>query len=216
MVTICGIDEAGRGPVVGPLVVCGFCITPEDEKILRELGVNDSKKLSPAKREEIAGQLMTLFTHKYHLIIFWPADIDSREKRGLNLNDLEAMASAQIINHLKPDQAIIDCPSASPQNYVIGMHKWLTHKVTIRAEYKADANHLVVGAASILAKVERDRLIEELKKKIGIDFGSGYTSDPKTQEFLAANWNKFPVFRTTWDTYKQIVAKNNQKNIFDF
>lgn len=212
---ICGIDEAGRGPVIGPLVMCGVCIKPEDEPILKELGVTDSKKLSPAKRVEIAGKLKTLFP-KHCLVIYSNKDVDEREKNGMNLNDLEAKGSTDILNFLKPSLAIIDCPSANPGSYVQGMQKWLKHKLTIRAEYKADANYLVVGAASILAKVERDRIIEELKKKIGIDFGSGYPSDPKTQEFLAKYWNKHDVFRTTWDSWKQVALSHNQKSIGDF
>jgi ribonuclease HII len=212
---MCGIDEAGRGPVIGPLVMCGFCIKKEDEPILLELGVTDSKKITPQKRVEIAGKLKTLFP-KHCLVVFTNHDVDNRESQGLNLNDLEAKGSADIINFLKPALVIVDCPSANPASYVLGLQKWLTHKVTIRAEYKADLNHLVVGAASILAKVERDRLIEELKKKVGIDFGSGYPSDPKTQEFLKTYWNKYDVFRTSWESYKQVASAKRQKSIGDF
>ncbi len=213
---ICGIDEAGRGPVIGPLVMCGFNIRPSEEKILHELGVNDSKKLTPAKREDIAAALKKRFTD-FHLIIFDPREIDARASNGMNLNDLEAFGTSQILNLLKPTHAILDCPAANPQNYVAGLDKWLTHRVNIRAEYKADANHLCVGAASILAKVERDRLISELKKKHSVDFGSGYPSDPKTIDFVKRNWNNYPgLFRTTWDTWKTIAMARTQSSLSDF
>jgi len=213
---VCGVDEAGRGPVIGPLVMCGFCIKPSEEKILLELGVNDSKKLTPQKREEIAAELRKKFTN-FHLVIFDPKEIDAREENGMNLNDLEAFGTSQILNILKPTHAILDCPSANPANYVAGLGKWLTHKLNIRAEYKADANHLVVGAASILAKVERDHLIEKLKVRHKVDFGSGYPSDPKTVAFLKANWNDYPgLFRTTWESWKVVAMKKTQKNLGDY
>jgi len=212
----CGVDEAGRGPVIGPLVMCGFNMRPSEEKILLELGVNDSKKLTPAKREEIAAELKKRFTD-FHLVIFDPKEIDARASNGMNLNDLEAFGTAQILNLLKPTHAILDCPAANPQNYVSGLDKWLTHRTNIRAEYKADANHLCVGAASILAKVERDRLIEKLKQKHGVDFGSGYPSDPKTVEFLKRNWNSYPdLFRQTWQSWKDVAMAKTQKNLGEF
>lgn len=213
---VCGIDEAGRGPVIGPLVMCGFNMRPSQEKILEELGVKDSKKLTPAKREEISAELKKRFTD-FHLVVFDPKEIDARASNGMNLNDLEAYGTSQILNLLKPTHTIIDCPSANPANYVAGLGKWLTHRVNIRAEYKADANHLCVAAASILAKVERDRLIEGLKKKHNIDFGSGYPSDPKTVAFVKNNWNNYPgLFRTTWESWKSVAMAQTQKNLGEF
>jgi ribonuclease HII len=85
--------------------------------------------------------------------------------------------------------------------------------------HQADAIYPVVSAASIIAKVRRDELIEELKKELGIDFGSGYPSDPKTKEFLI-KWGKkhsgkFPeIVRQSWQTVENIreeLGKNEKE-----
>ena len=120
----------------------------------------------------------------------------------------------KIINKLKPDKAILDAPSNNIEAYA----DYVKNKVKceILAEHKADANYPVVGAASILAKVTRDREIEKIKEKVGKDIGSGYPSDPITQEFLKKNWNKYDFFRKSWETYKKIAKEKNQSKLGDF
>ena len=84
-------------------------------------------------------------------------------------------------------------------------------------EHKADLNYPVVSAASILAKVTRDAEIEKIKKEIGVDFGSGYMSDPRTSEFLKKNYKKYPeIFRKSWAPYQKIIGAKSQKNLSDF
>lgn len=215
---ICGIDEAGRGALVGPLVLCGAMIEEKDEPKLKNLGVKDSKLLSPQQRERIAEELKKIV--KYQLIIVPPAEIDRNVngEGGSNLNWLEANKSVELVNMLNPEKAIIDCPSTNPKAYHEYLVERLLHKkVKIITEHKADANYLIVGAASILAKVTRDAAIEEIKKHTGADCGPGYPSNPITVDFLKKNWDKHPeVFRHTWAPYKKISQMKKQKGISDY
>jgi len=212
-----GIDEAGRGPVIGPIVIAGVVISEDDEKILLELGVKDSKLLTKEKREELYPKILDIVKKSSVLKVF-PEEIDARASVYLNLNDLEAVKCADIINTLKPEKVIVDCPSPNISAYKLTIMKYLDDKkVELIPEHKADFNHVVVAAASVLAKVERDNEIEKLKKEIGIDFGSGYPSDPLTQKFLKENWDKYPgLFRKTWDSWKVLKEKSVQKGLFDF
>lgn len=214
MSTILGIDEAGRGPVIGPLVMCGVVIDTQREQELKELGVTDSKLLSAQRRENLE-PLIKQIALAYEIIAITPEEIDARFEKGLTLNTLEAQKSAEIIKKLKPTTVILDCPSTNPKTYVTDIYARIGGVQTeIFAEYKADVKYIVVAAASILAKVERDRQIELLKKQIGIDFGSGYPSDPKTQAFLATYHADFPIFRKSWDSWKKIAQK--QTDLGDF
>ena len=218
-ILLCGIDEAGRGPVVGPLVMCGLLIKEEDEKKLANLGVKDSKLLTREKREFLFNKIKAI-SQDYEIVIINPEEIDKAVNNhdGLNLNRLEARKSAQILNKLKPEKAIIDAPSnniSSYKEYLLGFIE--NKKINLVLEHKADFNYVVVGAASILAKVTRDREIEKIKKNIGIDFGSGYMSDPKTVEFLEKHYEDYSsLFRKSWFPYKGIVSKKFQKKLEDF
>jgi len=200
-----GIDEAGRGPVLGPLVMAGAMI--DDEKKLENLGIKDSKLLLPHKRQEIYQKLIKLV--KYKIIILQPEEIDAALKsQNLNLNWLEANTSAKIINELKPKQAIIDCPSNNVESYHNYLKKIVKTKTELILEHKAES-HLIVAAASILAKVTRDKEIEKIKKKIKIDFGSGYMTDEKTVAFLKEHHQNHPkLFRKTWASYKKVFQKD--------
>ncbi|MFC1801607.1 ribonuclease HII [Nanoarchaeota archaeon] len=202
-----GIDEAGRGPVLGPLVMAGVLV--EDEKPLAELGVKDSKLLLPKKRQEFYQKIIKIVKN-YKIIITPPEQIDAAlNSSNLNLNWLEANTAAEIINELNPKKAIIDCPS----NNIQAFHDYLKTKVTTEteliAEHKADVNHPSVAAASILAKVTRDNEIEKLKQKIKIDFGSGYMTDERTVDFLKKHYQTHSeIFRKTWASYKKVFQKD--------
>ncbi|MBW2963437.1 ribonuclease HII [Candidatus Woesearchaeota archaeon] len=164
MKILLGIDEAGRGPVLGPLVMAGAMI--DDEKKLENLGIKDSKLLLPQKRQEIYQKLIKLV--KYKIIILKPEEIDAALKsQNLNLNWLEAQTSAKIINELKPKRAIIDCPSNNVESYHEYLKKIVKTKTELILEHKAES-HLIVAAASILAKVTRDKEVEKIKKQIKI------------------------------------------------
>ncbi len=214
---ICGIEEAGRGPVIGPLVMSGVVIEKEDEDKLKAIGVKDSKLLSPTQRRSLFKKIVKI-AKAYEIIQIWPAEIDGREKLNLNLNQLEAVKTANLINLLKPDEAYIDCPSNNIELYRNFLKKYLKDKkIKLILEHKADVTYPVVSAASILAKVTRDAEIEKIKKEIGVDFGSGYPSDPKTQEFLKTSWNKYPeLFRKSWISWQKFDKKVKQKKLGDF
>jgi len=219
MVLICGADESGRGPVIGPLVVCGVLIDDRDESKLKRIGVKDSKLLSAKKREELFPKIQKI-AKDYKVIIVPVKQVDAAlASEEMNLNKLEAQKMAEIINSLNPEKIIVDCPSNNIPQFVTYLMTHLKDKdiSKIVAEHKADVKYLIVAAASILAKVTRDREIEKIKKKIGINFGSGYPSDPRTVEFLKENWSKYPsIFRKEWATYKEVIKSKGQKKLGEF
>lgn len=201
---ILGIDEAGRGCIIGPMVICGVLMDERVEKALKKMGVKDSKRLSPAKREGLTlGIISVISNHK--LVEVGPSEID-QSVRSFGLNVLEAQKMAEIIAHFEPSIAIVDAPGRG-ESY----HKLLSHllprSVDILSLNHADEIYPVVSAASILAKVRRDQSIKDLHKKYG-DFGSGYTFDKKTIAFLKRWYEKYDnmpaCVRTSWKTMKRI------------
>jgi len=212
-----GIDEAGRGPLIGPLVICGVCCDELSLDMLKSLGVKDSKLLTPLRREELFDKIIAIVDH-HKIIIIPPDEIDMAVNSSTtNLNWLEAMKSADIINTLPMDKVILDCPSQNIPSYTKYVKDRLNKDVRIVCEYKADLNHVIVAAASILAKVTRDREIEKIKETIGVDFGSGYTSDPKTREFLVEHTALGNgIFRKSWMTYKVLEGKKEQKTLGEY
>ncbi|MDO8517387.1 MAG: ribonuclease HII [Nanoarchaeota archaeon] len=216
-----GIDDAGRGPVIGPMVLAGVLIEKKDEPKLAGWGVKDSKKLTPLKREEIAKKILKNF--KTCVELAFPDEIDSRGKAGTNLNRIEAVKAARIINVLIKDQSekvkvIVDCPSPNTESWknYLALHVERKEIVEFIIEHKADVNHICCSAASIIAKTTRDSEIEKIKKEFNIEFGSGYCSDPVTCKFLEENIDKFGdkgIIRKSWDTYDKVKAKQEQKKL---
>ncbi len=141
------------------------------------------------------------------------------QEANSNLNWLEADTACRLIEELNPQQIIIDCPSVNIQsytNYVLAKLPSFTKDQFI-VEHKADVNHIIVSAASVIAKVIRDRAIEHHKQEIGIDFGSGYMSDPKTQKFLQEYHDKYPhLFRKRWQSYVNVENAKKQKKLGEF
>nr|MBI4157100.1 ribonuclease HII [Candidatus Woesearchaeota archaeon] len=216
MVNICGIDEAGRGPVIGPLVICGVMVKEEKIGKLKDIKVKDSKLLSSKQREDLFDKIKKI-ADKILIIEIQPKEIDEAlESDSLNLNWLEAVKTAEILNKLKPNKAIIDCPSPNIKKYEEYLRNLLDNKnLEILLRHNAEV-YEVVAAASILAKVTRDREIEKLQKKYG-NFGPGYPSNPITQKFLKENWDKYPgLFRKTWVSWKNHNNMKNQKKIEEF
>src|SRR3989304_3497023 len=178
---IAGVDEAGRGCVIGPLVIAGFLIKEENLPVLARLGVKDSKLLSPRKREALSIEILRV-AEKHHVVKLAPKEIDSvvESNRKLHkLNRLEAHTMAQIINALKPDEVYVDAADVLEDRFKHHIQEDLVIKTKIISRHKADKIYPVVSAASIMAKVERDMEIAALKSTYG-DFGSGYLTDPKT------------------------------------
>jgi len=200
------------------MVICGVMI--EESKIprLKALGVKDSKLLTPKKREFLFEKIKNT-AKDYKLITIPPKKIDGYlQTDHLNLNKLEAQKMAEIINSLKPERTILDCPSNNIKAYTEYLKKHLKDKnKEIIAEHKADFKYTIVAAASILAKVTRDDEIKKIKEKIGIEFGSGYPSDPRTVKFLNEKWDKYPsIFRKTWISYKKVIQRQKQSNLEEF
>lgn len=216
MTLIAGVDEAGRGPVIGPLVIAGAMLDEKDLGKLDKLGVRDSKLLTPKKREQLFPKIQRLC--KYKIIIIEPKEIDDAvQSQELNLNWLEAIKSVEIIKELNPNKAILDCPSPNIAKYTHYIKNKLgMEEVQVICEHKADVNHKIVGAASILAKVTRDRIIAELEKKYG-EIGPGYSSNSITQKFLRENWEKHPeIFRKSWISWKNHHDGKAQKKLDAF
>jgi ribonuclease HII len=213
---ILGIDEAGRGCVMGPLVVAGVLTDERGQSELTRLGVKDSKLLSGRRREQLAKEIGRTALDTC-IVKLSPADIDKavESRRKLHkLNRLEAQTMAIIIEKLKPDIAIVDAPDVLADRYRDHITECLSFSLQVVSEHEADKNHPVVSAASIIAKVERDHDIETLKVKHG-DFGSGYMSDPKTKAFLeelAARHKEYPRFvRRSWKPAKAAKANAGRK-----
>jgi ribonuclease HII len=216
-----GIDDAGRGPVIGPMILAGVIIDSEEqESEIKALNARDSKLLSPLQRKTIAEKIKPQFKH--FIVTSSPKQIDDSS----NLNYLEAIKTAQIINHLTEDlhektKVIVDCPSVNIESWSNDVQKLLENpkNVILSCEHKADANHPIVGAASILAKEKREEKIKKIKEDFQVDLGSGYPADPKTKKFLIDNFDKEkykPIIRFSWNTIKKLFKEkaSSQKKLF--
>jgi ribonuclease HII len=206
---VCGVDDAGRGPVIGPLVIAGVIVEDSKLEALKSLGVKDSKKLTASTRTRMAAEIPKL-VDGLHVLELEPAKLDRivhKAPKFQRLNLLEARTMAAIIEKLRPDVAYVDASDVRPDRYKANILDELSYRPIIVSEHNADVNYPVVSAASILAKVHRDACIDEIKKEFG-DFGSGYSHDPKTRRFLEDYYRtngEFPsIVRRSWATLKQI------------
>ena len=204
---ICGIDDAGRGSMLGPLVIAGISLDKKNLRKISSLGVKDSKKLSPKLRESLYKQIIKI-VDDYYVAKISPKSIDASVKKHC-LNGLEAKYMAKVVSKLNPDTSYVDSCDVNPQRFgkeisrLSGNHK-------IKSYHHADSRFVVVSAASILAKVTRDRAIAKLRKDY--DLGSGYPSDSLTVKFVTKYYKKnheMPNFvRKSWKPIQKIVAKN--------
>jgi len=220
-----GIDDAGRGPVIGPLVLAGCLIKEKNQKPLKELGVKDSKDLTPKRREFLYNKITEL-SESFEIISVFPKEIDGSESSSssrIKLNEIEANAAAEIINKLNKKSGrikiVLDCPSTN-------LSKWKDYLLTkiddpsnldIFCEHKADKNHVSVSAASIIAKQTREKEMSKLREVYGDEIGSGYCSDPSTIKFTekyAIKYKEEGIFRKSWTTWIQASNKIEQKKLF--
>ncbi|MCS7385913.1 MAG: ribonuclease HII [archaeon GB-1867-005] len=217
---IAGVDDAGRGPVIGPLVIAGVLINETNVQKLVEIGVRDSKLLTPQKRSKLAVKIMQI-AEKWTYEVIPPSTIDravrcKRRGKGGLLNELEAEAMARVILKLKPDVAYVDASDTNEERFGELIRRSLPFKVEIVSKHKADEIFPAVSAASILAKVKRDRIIGELRRIYG-DFGSGYPTDPKTVEFLKRylrEHGEYPdIVRKSWKTVRKIKNEIHQEKL---
>lgn len=185
------------------MVVAGIVVWEKDMKALLELGVRDSKKLSCRKREELYEEIVKIAKH--HIEVMDAEAID-RERKKKSLNDIEIDLMVKIINKLKPDIVQIGSPDINIRNF-INKIMMKVKNVQIISVHHAEDIFPTIAAASILAKVTRDRIIENLKKMYG-DFGSGYPSDPKTKSFILNVIEKGEVpniIRKSWKTFINLI-----------
>ncbi|MBI5680223.1 MAG: ribonuclease HII [Methanobacterium sp.] len=198
---IVGIDEAGRGPVIGPLVVGGVAVEEEKLEKLEKLQLKDSKRLTPGRRKVMARRINKIA--ECHTVHIQAHDIDNLRSKNINLNEIEKIAIKKVIGLCNPDVAYIDCIDVKPQRFRDEMENF-RDGLKVIAEHKAEDKFPIVAAASIIAKVERDMEIEKLKKEYK-DIGSGYPSDPKTIAFLKRfSYENLPDFvRRSWATVQK-------------
>jgi ribonuclease HII len=213
-----GIDEAGRGSVLGPLII-GYCsLTKEQEKYFKDLGVKDSKLLSKSKRKEFFKKIIDNCVQ--YSIIAIPAEEINILMNRYSLNEIEAMKTVEIILKFKkkPKKLILDCPDTNAEKYkerVLNILKKqnIINDIEIISEHKADYNYISVSCASVLAKVTRDQLMNDL---VGQEL-SGYSSDLKTIEYIKTyilENKKIPPFaRDKWSTIENIISSLYQKKI---
>ncbi len=204
---ICGIDDAGRGPMLGPLVIAGISLDKKKLKKLTLLGVKDSKKLSPKLRESLYKKIIEI-VDDYYVAKISPKSIDASVKKHC-LNGLEAKYMAKVVSKLNPDISYVDSCDVNPKRFGKEISR-LSDNHKIKSYHRADSRFVVVSAASILAKVTRDRAIARLRKEH--DLGSGYPSDSVTVKFVTKYYkknHKMPSFvRKSWKPVQRIIENN--------
>ena len=204
---ICGIDDAGRGSMLGPLVIAGISIDKRKSKKLSLLGVKDSKRLSPKLREHLYKKIIET-VDDYCITKIPTKSIDASVKKHC-LNGLEAKNMAKVVLKLQPDVSYVDSCDVNPIRFGQEISR-LSDNHKIKSYHHADSRFVVVSAASILAKVTRDRAIEKLRKDH--DLGSGYPSDSVTVKFVTNYYQTnhlIPNFvRKSWKPVQLIVNSN--------
>jgi ribonuclease HII len=215
---VCGIDEAGRGPVIGPMSICSVILDESGAKEVKDMGVRDSKRLSAAKRESMEPRIKELAL-EWKLAMILPSEIDLLRKR-MSLNQMEAEKMAFLIesHSMRPEKVIVDAADSVAENFGERIRIILktngSHIPLIVSEHKADDRYIEVSAASVIAKVARDRAIEQLRAEYG-EIGSGYPSDEVTMEYVrkAVRAGDIPHFvRKSWISVK----RSNQTSLGEF
>ena len=193
------------------MVVAGVSADPEGVQMLKEIGVRDSKKLSPARRAALYGEILKVCARAYWVQI-GTDEIDAvvtTGKKYRKLNYLEGLYFAKVVDELMADTVTVDASDAVPRRFQEVICTHMSVRCKVKAVHKADRDYPLVSAASILAKVQRDREVEKLRARHG-DFGSGYPSDPKTKIYFR-RWleeGKLPPEWTrrswkSWRTFEQ-------------
>jgi len=211
---LCGVDEAGKGAVLGPMVVAAAAVF--DLTQLDSVAIRDSKTLTPRRRDELFSRLTEMCL--YHVVYVSSAEIDAALPL-ISMNLVVAQAHAACVAALKPKTAYLDACDVNAARYADTVQSLLPCTCRLVAEHRADATYPIVGAASIIAKVTRDRAIADLALEYG-DIGSGYPSDKKTIRFLTEYIREHGIppacARSSWKTVSALLAKERQPSLFDF
>ncbi|MFQ6135122.1 MAG: ribonuclease HII [Nitrososphaerales archaeon] len=208
-----GLDDAGRGSIIGPLVIGGVAVDDEGLRRLSEIGVRDSKLLSPAGRTRLCRMIKGI-AERVVVRKITPEEIDEYVAKGRKyrrLNYLEAITMGQVAGELDPDIIYVDASDIDPERFGGDIRSTLNREVEIVSVHHADRIYPIVSAASIVAKCERDAEVTKIAEVHGY-FGSGYPSDPRTMRFLS-DWlsthGEMPPFsRKSWKTWKKIGSKS--------
>ena len=211
----CGVDEAGRGSVMGPLVVGAVYV--EDDSILKEIGVKDSKKLTPRSRERMYDRIVAE-SCDYSVVIASAEEIDDRRTR-MSLNDVELDMFREAVSKVPVIRVYADCPDVNEMSFSSSLSVRLNN-ITVIGRHKADDTYPVVSAASIVAKVTRDRMIDDISKEFGVDIGSGYPSDQVTMDFIKGWIRKNGVSpkhtRNSWEPVRKLLSVSANTKITDW
>jgi len=171
------------------------------------MGIKDSKKLTPLQREKLYKKIIK-FADDYYVAKINPSTIDKSVSKH-ELNNLEAKYMAKVISKLNPSISYVDSCDVNPSRFGKTISK-LSKKNKIRSYHHADSRFVIVSAASIIAKVNRDRAIKKIRKNH--DVGSGYPSDAKTIRFVKkyiSTRNEIPSFvRSSWKPVQTMINKN--------
>jgi ribonuclease HII len=205
--TVVGIDEAGRGAWLGPLVVGAVAVPRERLADVVASGARDSKTLSPTRREAILERLLSCASARS--VEASPAQVDRHVRDG-RLNELEAALFGELARGFAPAEARVDACDANARRFGTSVARHAGPTVVVRAHHHADANDPLVGAASIVAKVRRDRAIRALAERLGEAIGSGYPSDPTTVAFVRRTvrpGEPRPAWlRSSWATTRRVIG----------
>ncbi len=213
-----GVDEAGKGPVLGSMFVAAV---EYDETLA--LDVDDSKQLAPERRLELADDIQSNCTVAE--VEVTASEIDSYVSGDeTTMNDLMVAAHAEALTRLDViGEAVVDASDTSENRFQRRVTEALEARdadVTVTAEHGADESYPGVSAASIVAKVNRDRHVERISREHGEDVGSGYPGDPRTIEFLKSyvesNGELPPDARESWSTSRDVLGEHRQSTVTDF
>lgn len=211
---ICGVDEAGKGAVLGPMIIAGVLVKSENS--LSSLGLKDSKLLTARRREDLYEKILTMA--KIHTISIDAWKIDECRK-SMTMNEITARGHAGVIEALSPSVAYVDACDVNAERYGKTVKGLLKRECRVLSEHKAESKFLVVAAASIIAKVKRDRIIDQISEEYG-NIGSGYPSDPKTIRFLESYIKKYKIHpiisRYSWNTVIDIKSRLSQTSLGEY
>lgn len=239
-----GVDEAGKGPVLGPMIAAAVRADPER----LPANVDDSKRVTPARREVIAAELRDRRNVTVAVAAVEPAAIDAP---GTDMNTLTVLAQAAAVRGVAEpnDRVVADAGDTSEERFAGRLRDHATGDgddlrayvrvestagsfdgpiaepvvgVDVAARHGADADDPVVAAASVVAKVARDARMAAVDEAYPAydGIGSGYPSDPATRRFLeayAADHGDVPdCARRSWSTCTDVLAAAEQSGLDDF
>jgi ribonuclease HII len=223
---VIGCDEAGRGCVIGALAMTAFAVEKRKEQHLRIAGARDSKEMTPKKREEVLEKLKLIGDYKTRLIS--AVEITAAMEQKVSLNEIEAIALSKLLDDFvtsieKRGDAVetiyLDSPDPNPEKYEqrIRKNSRKLKSISIVSSNKAENKYPSVAAASVVAKTTRDAELEKIKEVFGEDFGTGYTHDAVTIDFVKRHLKDeklAPYLRTKWKTIKNLQTVQVDLNKF--